>query len=293
MIYRTSHNSQFRFAHNFAQQNYELANLVLQLVSGQKINKPSTNPSGAAALLSLKGKEAANKQDGCNLAYANLWLGAGKAALDGISASLKEIEIKALQGATDSSGAQERLLIAVEIEALTQNILSLANSKLGDHYLFSGQSINTRPFPEQEACRYQGDSRYIYVNGPNSQRTAINVPGSQLLGSGEIFLKDLQTVSEALKNNDSHALGAALNHVTAAQNHFSTLRVQLGRRFKEAAASQAHLEQGAELLQNQLQLLSASDCPQVICELKKHTLAYETYLGVTGLLVKSSLADYL
>lgn len=147
MIYRTSQRGTYRnINNNLDLLSYRIAQLSNKIASEKSINKPSDNPSGAAAVLRNRTLLSEISQYTDNINYSNNWLTNTGNVMDSIKGALDEIYAKAEQGATDTYSADQRRIIATEIDALFQSIVQFADSKFGDNYLFSGQEVGTQPF---------------------------------------------------------------------------------------------------------------------------------------------------
>jgi flagellin-like hook-associated protein FlgL len=150
MIYRTSQRGTYRnITSNLDLLSYRIAQLTNKVASEKSINKPSDNPSGAAAVLRTRTVIADIAQYSENINYSNTWLTNTGNVMGSIKSTLDEIYAKAEQGATDTYTADQRKIIATEIDALFQSIIQFADSKFGDNYLLAGQQVGTQPFSLQ------------------------------------------------------------------------------------------------------------------------------------------------
>ncbi|MDR2386868.1 MAG: hypothetical protein LBE80_04695 [Deltaproteobacteria bacterium] len=147
MIYRTSHRGTYRnITSNLDLLSYRIAQLTNKVASEKSINKPSDNPSGAAAVLRTRTVISDITQYTENVNYSNTWLTNTGNIMSSIKSTIDEIYTKAEQGATDTYTDDQRKIIATEIDALFQSIIQFADAKFGDNYLLSGQKVGTQPF---------------------------------------------------------------------------------------------------------------------------------------------------
>ncbi|MDR0548571.1 MAG: hypothetical protein LBI10_04060 [Deltaproteobacteria bacterium] len=147
MIYRTSQRGTYRSINtNLDLLSYRIAQLSNKIASEKSVNKPSDNPSGAATILRSRTIIAEINQNTANVNYANTWLTNTGNVLNSVKLALDEIYTKAEQGATDTYNAEQKKIIAAEIDVLFQTLIQFGDSKSGDDYLFSGQEVNTQPF---------------------------------------------------------------------------------------------------------------------------------------------------
>ncbi|MDR3134965.1 MAG: hypothetical protein LBU69_02590, partial [Deltaproteobacteria bacterium] len=147
MIYRTSQRGTYRnITSNLDLLSYRIAQITNKVASEKSINKPSDNPSGAATVLRTRTVLADIGQYTENVNYSTTWLTNTGNVMSSIKGTIDEIYSKAEQGATDTYTADQRKIIATEIDALFQSVIQFADTKFGDNYLLSGQKVGTQPF---------------------------------------------------------------------------------------------------------------------------------------------------
>ena len=158
----------------------EIMRLNTQVSSGKKINKPSDDPAGAARALDYKVAIDAGEQYGKNVADASNAIGFAENTLGSVSSALVRAKELALQAANGTQNASSRAAISKEAAQLRDHLLSLANSRFGDGYVFSGFRTDVPAFDASLA--YQGDSGTINVMVDRSVMISRNVTGSEAFG---------------------------------------------------------------------------------------------------------------
>jgi flagellin-like hook-associated protein FlgL len=150
MIYRTSQRGTYRnINNNLSLLSWHIAQLSNKIASEKQINKPSDNPSGAATVLRTRTTLSEIAQHTENTAYSSNWLTNTGNVMDSIKGVLDEIYVKAEQAATDVYNADQRKIIATEIDELFKTIIQFGDSRFGDNYLLSGQKTETQPFSNE------------------------------------------------------------------------------------------------------------------------------------------------
>src|SRR3712207_5348715 len=71
--------------------------------------------------------------------------------------------------------------VSKEIHQMRQQVLSLANKRMGNRYLFAGQKLLTRPFDTD--CLYKGDTNKINIEINKDVYVPININGKELFFS--------------------------------------------------------------------------------------------------------------
>ena len=125
---------------NRAQNNY--SSLMEQMSSQKKINRPSDDPVGATRVLDYRSTRDSIAQYGRNIENANAWLQLTETKLG----SIGDLIAEARDAGVNNQSSETAQVLAQNVGSLLEEILSLANSKFGDRYLFSGSRTDGAPF---------------------------------------------------------------------------------------------------------------------------------------------------
>ena len=115
--------------------------------SGKKVQNASDDPVAAARILDYRKTLTSIEQYHDNITRGKTRLELGETVLDEAYDQLNT----AINLATDEASGplDTRPTALAEIEALKEQIVDLANSKLGDNFLYSGHQTDTAPFSHQ------------------------------------------------------------------------------------------------------------------------------------------------
>src|SRR4051794_22737591 len=137
---RVSENTNFGAVHeNIRRSRERMENLQNQNATLKKLNTPSDDPVGAAKVLEVRTDKVNNDQFLSNGKLAEAFLNNSDHALDQLVEIVnraKEIAIN--QSSAASSTDESRLGVAEEIGQLFQQAVAVANTRIGDRYLFGG-----------------------------------------------------------------------------------------------------------------------------------------------------------
>jgi len=134
-----------------SQYNY----LMEKIASQKKVNRASDDPVAATRIINIRQSKAAIEQYMKNVDSGNASISATESTLSGVRKLLdtaNEIAIGAM-----GADAATREISAANIQAIIDSMLSLANTKWGDSYLFSGSKTSTEPFSAVENPPTIGD----------------------------------------------------------------------------------------------------------------------------------------
>jgi flagellar hook-associated protein 3 FlgL len=151
----------------------------------KRIAKPSDDPIGNTELLAIRSQSIDAEQYMRNLNYAQTQLSYTENVLEEMTDILSKAKELAVGQASTLYGPEIRQGVSKEIHQLRQQILSIANKRIGNRYLFSGQKVLTRPFDQNG--QYQGDKNKINIEINKDVYVPININGDELF-----FTKGLQ-----------------------------------------------------------------------------------------------------
>lgn len=163
---------------SFGSNLSRLSTLNSNLSSGKKIEKPSDDVLGMMKAMDYKLSISNNDQYKRNMDEAGTYLEFTEGVLTSVSEALIRAKELTLDGVSGARNAEARKAIGEEVAELRDHLLSLANSKLRDKYVFSGFKTDTLTF-DSTTYAYQGDSGTINVMIDKGTLIPINVLGSE------------------------------------------------------------------------------------------------------------------
>jgi flagellar hook-associated protein 3 FlgL len=194
-------------------QNADAINASLErLGTGRRIRRASDDPTGTVLALRLQSDIAMTDGDRQRVDQALPYLQAADAALQQAIAILQRARELVLQASNDSLTTDQRKAIAEEMTTLRDEFLQVANTRVGDRYLFSGTAILTKPFVVNLAgdVVYQGDGNQLKVTLSNDEQVPITLAGNAVFQSGEDVFAVLKDAINAMNVGDGETLRANL-----------------------------------------------------------------------------------
>ncbi|WP_374723519.1 flagellar hook-associated protein FlgL [Calidifontibacillus erzurumensis] len=168
----------------YISKNYErLAQIQDQINTGKKITRPSQDPVVAMKGMRYRSQLVEVEQFYRNLTEGFTWLENSDAALEETTQVLNRIRDLVVQASNDTYDPIARDSIAKEIEQLKLHLVSMANTKVGDNYIFNGTKTDSEPVnsnriniefnelestsqPENYVVSYNGETyKYQTTNG--------------------------------------------------------------------------------------------------------------------------------
>lgn len=147
----------------------------------KRIAKPSDDPVGNVELLAIRSQNIDAVQYLRSLNFAQTQLHYTENVLEEMTDILSKAKELAIGQASSIYSPEIREGVSKEIHQMRQQMLALANKRMGNRYLFSGQKILTRPFDKEG--QYQGDTSKINIEINKDVYVPVNINGQELFFS--------------------------------------------------------------------------------------------------------------
>lgn len=281
---------------NIAETNTKIMDLQNIVGSGKRINKPSDDPIGAGMALQYKEALAKVDQYSRNIDFGDSWLAATENALGSVSSSLIRAKSLAVYQATESSSAQTRLATAEEIKGIYDEVMRLANTRLGNRYIFSGHLTDTPAFTRDEeyTATYGGDAGSMEVIIGEGVTIRVNRTGDGVFQDPEAdIFAILKGLKEALEANDTEGIQAQIDPLTAAIDHIQEVRAGVGAAINRLEVATTYWNDFKTNLTNLLSETEDADLVDTISALKSQEVVYETVLASSSRIFEQGLVAYL
>jgi flagellin-like hook-associated protein FlgL len=171
-----------------------------EVSSGLRVTKPSDDPADAAGIVRTRAELAAVARFRENLEAVRTELRAVDGSLFNATAALDRAVQLAAKGASDTSDAAEREMIAGEAEGIYRHIASIANTVHGGRYVFGGSIGDRPPFAIDEfapyGITYQGDGSNRQLTFPDRRPAAVTLPGDAIFLTPDSFIGSGRTATE-------------------------------------------------------------------------------------------------
>jgi flagellar hook-associated protein 3 FlgL len=260
--------------------------------SGQKLNKPSDNPSDVQSSVSLTDTLAQLNQYVRNIDAASSKLSSMDTALSSAGNLIQRASELAVEGANGTLDSGQRQAIAAEVGQLTQSLAQDANAKVGDEYIFGGFRTDRPPYQisaSGQVGSYQGDNGVSLARVGTSSTIQVSLAADSVFGPAIAALTQLQTdlnSGQPVQQSTIGQISAALDSLVQGQ---ATVGARENR-LTDAKTTQQNLINSNQALLSQLE---DTNMPAAITELTQRQTTYQATLAVTAKVMQMSLIDYL
>ncbi len=268
---------------------------TIELATGSRINRPSDDPGGAAAMVA--NQDQASQADSFlrSISSVNGLLQTADSTLSSVVTALDRAISLGVQGANGTLSATDRNDVAGELTGIQQQLISLANTSYQGEFIFSGTST-AKPFladpSSPSGVTYTGNAGTNSVAAGQNYSLAINVPGSQVFtASGSDVFQAISDLITSLQSNSG--IGNAVNQVSTAFNHITSQRVFYGNALNQLQAQQNFLNSEKVDLSTAANSISAADLAATATQLTQAQVGMNAELAAISKISQNSLFDYL
>ncbi|HVY08468.1 MAG TPA: flagellar hook-associated protein FlgL [Burkholderiales bacterium] len=163
-------------------QQADLLKTQQQISANRRVLTASDDPVAASRVLEISQADAINTQYGVNAQTASGRLAQTESTLGRIGDLLQAVRQNAVTAGNGSFTASDRASVAQDVQAMYDELLSVANSTDGEgNYLFSGFQTDVTPFaPSAAGVQYLGDDGQRLVQVASGRQIAVSESGADV-----------------------------------------------------------------------------------------------------------------
>jgi len=280
-----------------------------RLSSGKRVVSPSDDPIAASQALGIQQHQHTEQRYGMAQQFAVTTMNTEATALSSISENIQAAISEVIYGATGTLNDDDRQSVAVKLEGIRQQLVTLSNSQdSSGRYLFAGYNTAQPPFVETSTgIAYQGGEQPI-MQQVDSQRTmTLTHTGRQVflsatdhpklepdgsIGDTDLFsilskaIEALKTPMAEADQNTAQAFQEAMNSANRglnnSLNNILTLQSENGTQLVELDSLASLGASQSVLAQSQLSQLVDADVTETISEYQmKQTALQASYTAFT------------
>lgn len=278
-----------------AQTQQQQQTAMLQLASGLRINSPSDDPAGAAALAQIHDRSSQADSFLRSMGSLSGQLQTADSTLSSVVTALQRAISLGVEGANGTLSDADRAALANEVMGVRDQLLSLANVSYQGRFVFAG-TAQTQPFvldaTSPSGIGYRGNTGVNAVTIGNGYQVQVNLPGSQVFASpGADVFQAMSDLITGLQNNSG--IDTAVAAVRTAFDHVTGQRVFYGNTLTQIDSQQAYLNGQKLQLSQQENTVGGADMTAVASQLVNAANAHNAALAAVAKTSQLSLFDFL
>lgn len=134
------------FLANMAQIQDTMQQAESALSSGLKFQNASDAPDQVSDILSLRADISRNNEVQSNLSNVTTQVNTAQQGVSTAEQLVENARTLAAQGATSTQTAQTRTALAQQVGAIQSELISIANTQVGNRYVFGGDDYTSEPY---------------------------------------------------------------------------------------------------------------------------------------------------
>ena len=272
----------------------DVAQLQTKLGSGKQLNTPSDDPQKSNAIARLEGALKRQSIYQKNIDAAQTRLSSEETVLTSMNQVMQRVSELTIQAASDTLGAEDRAILAIEIDALKDELFGLVNSKdLNGNYLFSGNKIDSPAFVKNGdgVVSYDGDYGRLVVNVSDVREVALNTLGTEVFSVEEF--QTLDSLVDALVKNDGGAVRASIDSLNTISERLAQSYAAMAGRVSALESQKAVLDDTSLRIENILMGEKDLDYATAVTELTKESVALQALQASFSKLAQMTLFNFL
>ncbi|WLV23981.1 flagellar hook-associated protein FlgL [Aciduricibacillus chroicocephali] len=263
-----------------------------QLNTGMKITKPSDDPFIAIKGLGYRSQLVQAEQYSSNAAEVHQWMDNSDGALDHATQGLQRLKELATLASNGTNSKDELENIAKEVDQIKEDLMSIANLKVNDKYIFNGTNTTVPPFGSdgQPSAGFADQKPVKVPISPGVELTA-NVNGQTVFGGD--FFANIDNFSQALKSSDSANIDQYISKIDTNIESVVNARADLGARMNRLDLVENRLSQQELTAKDIMSKNENVDYEKAITDLLTQETMHRAALSAGARIMQPSLVDFL
>ncbi len=278
-----------------------------ELSSGYQITDASDSPGQTPELIQLGSTLAAVQDYQTNLGNVQTEATSADQAIGQSITLLQNAETLAAQGANSTTSAATAQTLAVQVQSIQQQLVSIANTTVDGRAIFGGDQDQSSPYQYDATNLVTGvDS----LTAQTSTRVIVNTQGQtvyQSLTAQQIFdptdaagtptadntFAALESLYTALQANDQTGIAAALTSLQSASTWVNQQQAYYGAAEQTLTNEQNTAADQVTALQTQIGSIRDTNVAQAATDLSQEQADQSAAMGAEAEMSTKTLFDYL
>lgn len=294
-----------RFLDNLNRVEQEIQTVTAQVSSGYRISQPSDAPDQISPLLRLQASLQHNQSVSKNLSTVQAQVSSADQAVTSAIQLLDQALSIGAQGASSTATAGTRQSLVPQVQAIQQQMVSLADTEVAGHYVFSGDQDGSPPYSYDSATntvqRLFTPTATRQVELADRTTTAVDQTAQDLFdhrnaddsAAPDNIFAALSALSTALQNNDQPGVAAAEQSLQSASSYINSKQTFYGAVENRVSSAVSQITTENTSLQQGISAIRDTDEAQAALTLTSAETDQQAAMAAEGKRPHSSLFDFL
>jgi flagellar hook-associated protein 3 FlgL len=283
------------FLNNLSNSYKRLDKYMEQAYTGKKVSRPSDDPVVAMKGMNYRTELTEIQQYQRNLGEIHTWMDNSDDALDKATLALQRIRELAVQASNGTYEEGQRANIAEEVKQLKEHLISIANTKVNNKYIFNGTDTTNAPV-EVDAngniTKVSTNTEPVNITVSDGVKLQANITAPNVF-SQDMFDKIQQFIDDLESGVPDADLDAHIGSIDEVINTVVDERANLGARMNRLEMVEDRLSSQEVVASKILSDNEDVDFEKVIMQLKTQESIHRAALSVGARVIQPTLIDFL
>lgn len=284
----------------------QITKTSVELSSGYQVNSAADAPSQVPALVNLGSTLASLQTYQQNLTSVQNEAQTADSALSSAVTLVQSAQSIAVQATGVNLSASNLETMATQVQNIQQQLVSIANTTVGDKYIFGGDESTSPPYQYDATSTSGADqltaqsSTFTFVN-PSGETVYRPLTALQIFDNRDAngnptasnVFTALQSLSTALQNDDVTGVTTALSSLQTASDWLNQEQASYGSAEQTITSEQNTTSNQITSVQESIGSIRDTNEVQAATDLSQETAAEQAAFEAQAAVPNKSLFDYL
>ncbi|MBL5768076.1 flagellar hook-associated protein FlgL [Bacillus sporothermodurans] len=279
-------------------QSYSLMDkLNEQMTTQKKISRPSDDPVVAMKGMFYRTNVMEIEQFKSNFSEARNWVDTTDSALSEMNKALqriREITVSANNGTYDK---EQTKAVADEVSQLKEHIASIANSKVGDKYIFNGSNTLTAPVQTTDAgIKAQFSEGNVNMELSKGIYVPVNINGTNAFmggANGDSVFTELDNLEKTLRGEGSGKIGDFIQTMDDRVSKVLSAQSEIGARTNRLDFMEERIDNQQLIAKRVMSDNEDIDFEKLVTDFKTQEAIHRAAMEAGARIIQPTLLDFL
>jgi flagellar hook-associated protein 3 FlgL len=281
-----------------------VATTQAQMATGKQLARPSDSPDQAIAIDRLRSALERQESIAQNLQTVQRRFQAEETALSSATDVFTRIKELSIQAANDTMGPDGRNVIAVELQTLRDQLVTVANSRDDQgQFLFSGGRADTAAYAASGTNPYRGDQTRTRMTSGEEDLQTFNRVGTDVFNRvvretkdgpvGVGFFEAVDDLITAVKSGTQADMQRSIAEMDHMHQGMALATADVGARMNKVDTQMALIDETVLRLKTTLSDVEDLDYTEAVTRMNKQMLSLEAAMSSFSKVSQLNLFDYI
>ncbi|MBM7664863.1 flagellar hook-associated protein 3 FlgL [Solibacillus kalamii] len=276
---------------NLSNSYAAMGKLQEQVNTGKKVNRPSDDPVTAMKGINYRAELNNVEQFARNIGEAHNWLDTTDDTYDKIGSALQRANELMVNASSGTTTEDDRKKIDSELQQLREHVQNLANTKIGDRYIFSGTKTTTAPFDGEKYVEDEAFNKTIEIEVFSGIMMPINSTPIDMFKDIDAMFEEINTAIQS--DTPASELSKHISTIDKNMNKLLETRAGIGARQNRVELMDTRLQSQEVIATKRMSENEDIDYEKTITQMITQESIHRAALSVGARIIQPTLTDFL